>query len=81
MRYTDIDLEGPNIRDNVYAVVKDNCATGLFLELETGEDAFARFSFCRPGAQVLCTVLKKAEGSLRTLVAVDSVLCGGLSAA
>ena len=63
-----------NIRDGVCGVVTGGCKSGLFLELENGQEAFASFGGLYPGDKVLCTVLKKATDKWRVLVAIDSVL-------
>ena len=64
-----------NIRDGLYGTVRDNCRTGVFLDLENGEPAFASFGFLKPGQRVFCTVLKKANERFRTFVSIDSILC------
>ena len=69
-----------NVRDGLYATVRDNCRTGVFLELENGEPAFASFGYLKPGQRVFCTVLKKATEHFRTLVSIDSILYESLAA-
>ena len=69
-----------NVRDGVRAKVTGICGTGLFLRLENGEEAFAYFGGPALGAEVLCTVLRKATKKCRTLVAVDSILERGVAA-
>ena len=63
-----------NLRDGVYGVVTGGCRSGLFLDLENGQKAFAHFGGLCPGTEVLCTVLKRATDTWRVLVAIDSVL-------
>lgn len=63
-----------HVRDGVYGVVTGGCRSGLFVELENGQEAFAPFGGLHPGTKVLCTVLKKATEKWRVLVAIDSVL-------
>ena len=63
-----------NVRDGVCGMVTGGCKSGLFLELENGQQAFAHFGGLHPGSKVLCTVLKKATDTWRVLVTVDSVL-------
>lgn len=69
-----------NICDGLFGTVIDNCGSGVFLELENGEPAFASFGRLRPGQRVFCTVLKKANGHFRTLVSIDSTLCDQVAA-
>lgn len=69
--YEDNDF---SIRDGVRAVVTGGCSKGMFLSLESGQEAFASFGGLVPGTEVLCTVLKKATERWRVLVAIDSVL-------
>ncbi len=61
------------IRDGVYGVVTGGCSTGVFIELENGQSAFAKFG-ARTGQKVLCTVLRKAADTWRVLVTVDSLI-------
>lgn len=63
-----------NVCDGVYGVVRDNCRSGVFLELENGEMAYAPFGYLKPGQRVLCTVLRKARECMKTLVSIDSIL-------
>ena len=65
------DLE---VRDGAYGVVTGGSGRGLFLTMENGQGAFARFGSLCPGTKVLCTVLKKASESRRMFVSIDSVL-------
>lgn len=73
--------ESFNIRDGVYGVVTGGCRSGVFLELENGQEAFASFGGLNPGTEVLCTVLKKATDKWRVLVAIDSVIKEAATAA
>ncbi len=63
-----------NVRDVVYGVVTGGCGKGLYLTLENGTEAFANFGGLAPGSEVLCSVIKKANGNLSVLVSIDSVL-------
>ena len=63
-----------HVRDGVYGVITGSCKSGLFVELENGQEAFAMFGGLYPGTEVFCTVLKKATETWRVLVAIDSVL-------
>lgn len=63
-----------NVRDGVRAIVLGGCSKGTILCLDNGQEAFASFGGLSPGAEVLCTVLKKATEKWRVLVSVDSVL-------
>ena len=63
-----------DVRDGARGVVRDTCRKGLFLALESGQEAFAFFSGLRPGTEVFCTVLKPSNENLRMLVSVDAVL-------
>lgn len=76
--YYDIDelSDEIEIRDGCYGEVNGACGAGVFLTLENGESAFAHFSRLPLGTKVLCTVLKKANQDWKTLVSIDSVLCG-----
>lgn len=57
--------------DSAYGVVTDTCRSGAFLRLDNGETAFAyKFASLRPGAEVLCSIQKLADGDR----CVDSVL-------
>jgi hypothetical protein len=71
---TEYQGEGFNVRDGVCGVVTGGCRSGVFLELENGQEAFASFGGLNPGTKVLCTVLKKANERWRVLVSIDSVL-------
>lgn len=68
--------EETSVRDSVCGVVTGGCRSGLFLKLENGQEAFARFGGIYPGTRVLCTVIKRATDRWRVLVSVDSVLDG-----
>ena len=75
MQYNEyLEEEGINVRDSVCGVVTGGCRSGLFLRLEDGQEAYARFGGIYPGARVLCTVIKRATDRWRVLVSVDSVL-------
>lgn len=58
----------------VCGVVTGGCRSGLFVELDNGQEAFAPFGGLYLGTKVLCTVLKNATDRWRVLVAIDSVL-------
>ena len=61
--------------DSCYAVVTSRCNKGAFLRLDNGEEAFAyRFGNLFPDSEVLCTVLKPADGYKKMLVSIDSVI-------
>lgn len=68
-----INDEDFNVRDGVLAVVTGGCGTGLFLELENGQEAFSAFGSLEPGTKVLCSVLKKATEKWRVLVSIDGI--------
>ena len=71
-----LDFENTNvaaIRDGLFGTVLNGCRSGVFIELENGEPAFAPFGYLKPGQRVFCTVLKKANECFRTLVAIDSI--------
>jgi len=70
--------ENFNIGDGVTAVVTEECKSGIFLRLENGQEAFAKFGGLCPGVEVLCTVLKKATKTFRVLVAIDSIFTQSL---
>lgn len=73
MWFGNYDENGINVGDVVYGVVTGVCSAGIFLSLEDGQEAFARFGGLEYGAKVPCTVLKKAsETWRRVLVGVDS---------
>ena len=61
------------IRDNIRGTVIGSCSKGIFLELEDGEEAFARFGKLEIGTTVLCTIRKNANEYWRMLVSIDSV--------
>ena len=69
------------IRDVVSGTVTGGCASGLFLKLENGEVAFARFGALESGTKVLCSILKKATDKWLLLVSIDSVIREGVAAA
>lgn len=69
----DYEEEGTNIRDGVRGTVIGGCSKGIFLTLEDGQEAFARFGGLNPGTTVLCTVLKKATEKWKVLVSIDSI--------
>lgn len=68
------DEEGINIRDGIRGVVTGKCSSGVFLSLEDGQEAFARFGCLNPGTTVLCTILKKATEKWKILVDIESVV-------
>lgn len=63
-----------DVRDVVYGVVTGGCGKGLYLTLENGKEAFAKFGGLAPGSEVLCSVIKKANENICILVSIDSVL-------
>ena len=67
-------IEEYEIRDVVMGIVTGSCANGVFLQLENGESAYARFGFLQSGTKVLCSILKKATDRLRILTSIDSVI-------
>lgn len=68
-------MEKYEAMDGCYGEVIGRCQKGAYIRLDNGEEAFAyRFAGLRPGTKVLCTVLKQARGTLRTLVDVESVV-------
>ncbi len=67
--------------DTVTATVTDSCSSGLFLELENGEDAFAYFGALPSGCKVLCSVTHRATPKKRIRVSIDSVLSERVMAA
>lgn len=60
--------ENFDIRDGVFGVVIGTNRNGICLELENGQRAFAYFGCIRPGAEVLCTVRRKAMENRDILV-------------
>ena len=62
------------IYDAVKGTVTGGCSGGLFLKLENGESAFARFGTLNAGTEVLCSVLKKANDKCYLLASIDSVI-------
>lgn len=70
-----------SLRDGLYGTVVGGCRTGLFVELENGLVAFSKFGFLENGSKVLCSVVKKANETYRTVVSIDSVLEYGLPVA
>ena len=73
MRIWSYEEEGTNIRDSVRGIVTGGCSRGIFLTLEDGQEAFARFGGLNPGATVYCTVLKNATEKRKVLVSIDSI--------
>ena len=69
----DYKEEGINIRDAVRGTVIGGCSKGVFLFLEDGQEAFARFGGLNPGTTVLCTVLKRATEKKRVFVSIESI--------
>ncbi len=67
-------LSDYEIRDVVMGTVTGGCSSGLFLELENGESAFAHFGALSTGTKVLCSVLKKANEKFLLLASIDSVI-------
>lgn len=63
------------VMDGCYGEVVGRCQKGVFIRLNNGEEAFAyKFVSLMSGTKVLCTVLRQRRGSLRTLVAIESVI-------
>ncbi len=62
------------IHDVVKGIVTGGCSNGLFLKLENGESAFAKFGALNAGTEVLCSVLKKANERFYLLASIDSVI-------
>lgn len=69
----DYEEEGTNILDGVGGTVIGDCSKDVFLYLEDGKEAFARFGGLNPGTTVLCTVLKRATEKWKVLVKIDSI--------
>ena len=67
-------LEEYDIHDVVMGTVTGGCANGVFLKLENGENAYAKFGFLKSGTKVLCSILKKATEKWLTLTSIDSVV-------
>ena len=67
-------ITGYEIHDVVKGIVTGGCASGLFLKLENGESAFARFGALNTGTEVLCSILKKANERFYILASIDSVI-------
>lgn len=63
-----------NIGDSIAGTVSGGCSKGVFIELENGQVAFAKFGWIDPGTKVLCTVVKKAFESWRMLVTIDAII-------
>ena len=69
-----MDIIKYDVMDGCYGEVIDRCHKGAFIKLDNGEEAFAyKFSGLKTGTKVLCTVLRQAKGTLRTLVEIESV--------
>jgi len=64
------------LKDVAIGTVSGGCNSGLFLKLENGEEAFAKFGRLPPGTKVLCSILKKADERKRFLMlaSVDSII-------
>ena len=62
------------IRDAVMGTVTRKCSKGLFLTLENGEEAYAKFGYLPIGTKVLCSVFKKASERLLMTVFIDSIV-------
>lgn len=60
--------------DSCFATVVGASQKGIFLSLETGEEAFAFFGFLPKGTKVLVSKLKEAQGFYLTKVSIDSVI-------
>lgn len=71
---------GINVRDAICGIVVGTCLKGVFIELASGEEAFAYFGYLQPGTEVLCTVRRKGCEDRRMLVSIDSVI-GSMAAA
>ena len=68
------EKKGYDVRDSMRGIVRCCTESGVFLELENGQGAYATFGSLPRGTTVFCTVLKKPTDRFLTLVAVDSVL-------
>ena len=63
-------------KDVVIGTVSGGCSSGLFLRLENGEEAFAKFGRLPSGTKVLCSILKKADDrrNFLMLASIDSIV-------
>lgn len=60
--------------DECYATVIDRCRTGVFLELDNGQQAFAYdFLMIHRGSKVICSVEKLPQEGRRMEVKITSV--------
>lgn len=74
VKLEETEVQGYEVWDGCYGVVKNRCQKGVFLVLDNGEPAFAyKFGNLLPGTEVLCTVRRLAYGDQRMLVTIDSV--------
>lgn len=69
------------IRDVIRGTVTSECSKGLFLTLENGEKAYAKFGYLPIGTKVLCSVFKKANKRLLMTVFIDSIIDDRVSVA
>ena len=61
--------------DSCYGKIIDRCNTGVFVELDNGEIAFARsFHNLKAGSKVLCSVERMGSGYRKPVVTIDSVI-------
>ena len=67
------DEEQMSVYDSVYGTVLDSDAKGVYVLLENGEIAFARFAKLARGVRVLCTVLDRPERQAHRNVSIDAV--------
>ena len=74
-------IEEYRVRDAVVGTVTGGCSSGVFVELENGESAFAHFCGLETGTKVFCSILRKATEKWLILVSIDSVMEGGFVAA
>ena len=70
------------VLDMYYAKVIGKCRSGIYLEMENNQQAFAyNYLSLLPGSEVLCSILRKPKGEKGMLVSIDSVLSYGAVAA
>ncbi|MBQ7922517.1 MAG: hypothetical protein IJ325_08070 [Clostridia bacterium] len=61
------------VGDGCCGTITGRCKNGVFMTLEDGQTAFARFGGLPLGTKVYCTYLKPATEKLFALVSIDSV--------
>ena len=69
------------IKDTVKAVVTVCTKKGVYLKLDNGETAFAKFGNLQNGTEVLCSIVKYSTLEWPAFVTIDSVLSRDLMAA